>query len=184
MLDKRLWNKGMRSTSIEKYLWIVQFQRMNRERSFVNLHLRKYQSSFINGDCTCRRKILQSLVAWDVELCHLQYACRLSSSGDGIVCDNWMLPFLSNSSKIRSHLETSNVNFSSACQFFWIGLRDGTEPGLAFDGQTNSAAYTSLLSSSELSESWSRIWVLDRWGLKVSLAFLSLYSKPMTLICK
>ena len=31
------------------HLWIVQFQRMNRERSFVNLHLRKYQSSFING---------------------------------------------------------------------------------------------------------------------------------------
>ena len=34
---------------LNEYLWIVQFQHINRERSLVNLYLRKYQSSFING---------------------------------------------------------------------------------------------------------------------------------------
>ena len=51
------------------------------------------------ADWICRRKILQSLVAWEKELCHLQYACLFSSSGGGIAWDKWMFPCLSNSSK-------------------------------------------------------------------------------------
>ena len=114
------------------------------------------------ADCTWRRKTLQSLVACEKELCHLQYAWRFNSSADGIAWDNLMFPFLSNSSKIWSHLETSKVNFTSFCRFFWVGFNEGQEEGLAFDGQTNSAAKTSFPSLSEQSESWSTTCVLDR----------------------
>jgi hypothetical protein len=62
-----------------------------------------------------------------------------------------MFPSLSNSLKIRSHLETSKVNFSSSCQPLVASLRDAQELALDYEGHTNSATYTSF-SSSELSE--------------------------------
>jgi hypothetical protein len=98
----------------------------------------------------CQRNILQSLVAWENELWHLQYARRFSSSADGTVWFILMLPFLSNSSNILSHLPTLNVNLTSSYCFFWTGCKEEQAEDLACFGQTISAAYTSVDSSSEL----------------------------------
>jgi hypothetical protein len=57
------------------------------------------RSSFI-ADCICRRKTSQSLVLWRKESCHLQYTRPFNSWARGIVCDNLMLPCVSNSSNI------------------------------------------------------------------------------------
>jgi hypothetical protein len=48
-----------------------------------------------------------------------------------------MFPSLSNSSNIRSHLETSKVNFNSSCRPLVAGLRDAQELALDFEGHTN-----------------------------------------------
>jgi hypothetical protein len=61
---------------------------------------------------TCQRNTLQSLVARENELCHLQYARRFNSSSSGMAWDNLMFPLLSNSSNMWSHLETSKVKMS------------------------------------------------------------------------
>jgi hypothetical protein len=65
------------------------------------------------ADCICRRKTSQSLVLWRKEPCHLQYTHPFNSSTGGIVCENLMLPYLSNSSNILWHLATLNVNITS-----------------------------------------------------------------------
>jgi hypothetical protein len=62
-----------------------------------------------------------------------------------------MLPFFSNSSNILSHLETLKVNLTSSCRFFRIDYKVEHPEGLACPGQTSSAVYTSVDSSSELS---------------------------------
>jgi hypothetical protein len=49
-----------------------------------------------------------------------------------------MFPSLSNSSKIRSHLETSKVKFSYSCRPLVAGLSDAQELALAIAGHTNS----------------------------------------------
>jgi len=45
-------------------------------------------------DCTYRRKTLQLSIAWDVELCHLQYAYCFNSSSGGIAWDNLIYSIL------------------------------------------------------------------------------------------
>ena len=120
-------------------------------------------------DWIFRRKILQSLVAWEKVLCHLQYACCFSSSSGGMTCDNLMFPLLSNSSNMRSHLETSNVKRTCSCRFLGIGLSDEQEHGFASDGHMNWA--NSFFSSSELDL---QSTCMDRWVLWASFAFWSL----------
>jgi hypothetical protein len=52
---------------------------------------------------------------------------------------NLIFPSLSNSSNIRSHIETSKVNFSSSCRPLVPGLSDAQGLTLAFEDHTNSA---------------------------------------------
>jgi hypothetical protein len=125
------------------------------------------------ADWICRRNTLQSLVAWENELCHLQYARRFSSLVDGTIWFILILPFLSNSSNILSHLPTLNVNLTSSCRFFWTDYKEEQAEDLACFGQTISAAYTSVDSSSELLWSHSTICTLWRIVLAVSLLRLS-----------
>jgi hypothetical protein len=66
-------------------------------------------------DCFYRQKTIQSLVVWEKELCHLQWACLLNSSIGEIICVNLMLPFYTSSS---SDLATLKVNLTSSCQLF------------------------------------------------------------------
>ena len=134
----------------------------------------------LTADCICQWKALRSLVAWDEELCHLQYACRFSSSSGGMAWDNLMFPLLSNSSNMRSQLETSKLKRSCPCRFLGIGLSYEQEYDLASDGHTNSAIF--FFSSSESDSQLT--YVLDWWVSTVSFAFLNLNSKPMALICK
>jgi hypothetical protein len=81
--------------------------------SFWNLD----QTLFI-ADCICRRKTTQSLVLWRKETCHLQYKRPFNSSTGGIICDNLILPCLSNSSNI--YITFSNIkcelNFLLLCR--------------------------------------------------------------------
>jgi hypothetical protein len=62
-----------------------------------------------------------------------------------------MLSFFSSSSNILSHLATLKVNLTSSCRFFQIDCKAEHAKGLACLGQTSSAVYTSVDSSSELS---------------------------------
>lgn len=98
--------------------------------SFLNLNW----PSFI-ADCICRRKTTQSLVLWRKEPCHLQYTRPFNSSTGGIVCDNLILPCLSNSSNILSHLAILNVNLTFP---FCVECGWEREKDLALAGQTNS----------------------------------------------
>jgi hypothetical protein len=125
------------------------------------------------ADWICRRNTLQSLVAWENELCHLQYARRFSSSADGTIWFILILPFLSNSSNILAHLPTLNVNLTSYCRFFWTDCKEEQAKDLAYFGQTISAAYTSVDSSSKLLWSHSTICTLWQIVLAVSLLRLS-----------
>jgi hypothetical protein len=84
-----------------------------------------------------------------------------------------MLAFLSYSSKILSHLPTLNVNLCSSYRFFWTGYKEKQTKDLACFGQTNSAAYTSCGSSSELLWLQSNVWMLLWTALAVSLHRLS-----------
>jgi hypothetical protein len=79
------------------------------------------------ADWTCRWNTLQSLVAWENELWYLQYACFFNSSSGGIAWVNLVFRYLSNSSNIRSLLETSKVNLISSCRPLLAGLRDEQE---------------------------------------------------------
>jgi hypothetical protein len=83
--------------------------------SFWNLK----QHSFI-VDCICGWKTTQSLVLWRKGPYHLQYTCPFNSSTEGIICDNLILPCLSNTSNILSHLAILNMNltFSATCNHF------------------------------------------------------------------
>jgi hypothetical protein len=98
--------------------------------SFWNLN----RPSFI-ADCICRRKTSQLLVLWRKESCHLQYTRPFNSSTGGLICDNSILPCLSNSSNILSYLAILNVNltFSFSVECGW----ERTEY-LALAGQTSS----------------------------------------------
>jgi hypothetical protein len=125
------------------------------------------------ADWICRRNTLQSLLAWENELCHLQYAWRFSSSPGGTIWFILMFLFLSNSSNILFHLPTLNVNLTSSYYFFWTDCKEEQAEDLAYFGQTISAAYTSVDSSSELLWSHSTIWTLWRIVLAVSLLQLS-----------
>jgi hypothetical protein len=88
------------------------------------------------ADCICQWNILQ-LVLWRKEPWHLQYTHFFNSSIGGIVCDNLMLPFLSSSSNILSHLSTLNVNLTFP---FCVECRGERAADLALAGQTSSAA--------------------------------------------
>jgi hypothetical protein len=125
------------------------------------------------ADWICRWNTLQSLVAWENELCHLQYARRLSSSANGRVWFILMLPFLSNSLNILSHLPTLNVNLTSSYCFFWTGYKEEQAKDLACFSQTISSSYTSFDLSSELLWSHSTTWTLWRIVLAVPLLWLS-----------
>jgi hypothetical protein len=125
-------------------------------------------------DWICRQNTLQSLVAWENELCHLQYVRRFSSSAGGIVRFILMLLFLSNSSNILSHLPTLNVNLTSSCCFYWTDCKEEQAEDLACFGQTISAVYTFFDSSSKLLWSHSTICTLWQIVLAVSLLRLSL----------
>jgi hypothetical protein len=81
-----------------------------------------------------------------------------------------MLLFFSNSSNILSHLTTLKINLTS-CRFFQIDCKTEHAEGLACPGQTSSAVYTSVDSSSELSYPTRCIlWLVD---FDVSLLRLS-----------
>jgi hypothetical protein len=84
--------------------------------SFWNLN----RPSFI-ADCICWRKTTQSLVLSRKEPCHLQCTRPFNFSTEGIICDNSILPYLSNSSNILSHLVILNVNltFSFCVECGW-----------------------------------------------------------------
>jgi hypothetical protein len=99
--------------------------------------------SFIT-DCIYWWKTTRSLVLWRKEPCHLQYSRPFNSLTRGIVCDNLMLPCLSNSSNILSHLGTLNVNLTLpiCVECGWERAED-----LALAVQTNSA-------TCNLFESW------------------------------
>jgi hypothetical protein len=82
-----------------------------------------------------------------------------------------MLPFFSNLSNILSYLATLKVNITSSCRFFRIVYKAEHAEGLACPGQTSSAVYTSVDSSSELSYPTRCIlWLVD---FDVSLLRLS-----------
>jgi hypothetical protein len=82
-----------------------------------------------------------------------------------------MLSFFSNSSNILSHLATLKVNLTSSYRFFRIDCKTEHAEGLACPGQTSSAVYTSVDSSSELSYPTRCIlWLVD---FDVSLRRLS-----------
>jgi hypothetical protein len=102
------------------------------------------------ADWIYHQNTLQSLVAWENELCHLQYARCFSSSPDGTLWFILILSFLSNSSNILSHLPTLNANLTSSWRFFWTGCKEEKAEDLACFGQTISAAYSSFDSLSEL----------------------------------
>jgi hypothetical protein len=73
-----------------------------------------------------------------------------------------MLPFFNNSSNTLSHLTTLEVNLTSSCRFFRINCKAKHADDLAYAGQTSSAAYTSVDSSSELSHPTRCIlWLAD-----------------------
>lgn len=89
-------------------------------------------------DCFCPQKTLQSLIAWEKELCHLQYALFFISSIGGIVWDNLTLLLLSNSSNILSHLATLKINFtSSSCLFLRVICKEEQVCGSTSMGQTS-----------------------------------------------
>jgi hypothetical protein len=111
---------------------------------FIGKHLLMCETSDLLGVCK--------------ESCYLQYKHLLNSSIEGIVWDNWMLSFLSNSSNILSHLAILNVNLTSTWRFFWIGFREQQAKSLALSCQISLAIYISFGSSSELLLSWHLSW--------------------------
>jgi hypothetical protein len=96
-----------------------------------------------------------------------------------------MLPFLNSSSNILSHFATLKVNLTSSCRFFWIDYKEEHEEGLACVGQTSSAVYTSMDSSSELSHPTICIlWLADfgaslLWLSQVKAAGATVLSKGL-----
>jgi hypothetical protein len=60
----------------------------------------------------CQRKTFQSLVSWKKESYHLQYTHLFNSSIGGIVWNNLMLTFLSNSLNILLHSATLNMKLT------------------------------------------------------------------------
>lgn len=97
-------------------------------------------------DCFCPRKTLQSLIAWEKELCHLQYALFFITSIGGIVWDNLTLSLLSNSSNILSHLATlkSKLHFFFFLPIFASELQTRTSMWFNLNG-SNKLSYINLL---------------------------------------
>lgn len=119
-------------------------QVFTRKDWLPNCMSRNFNQPSSIDDCFCPRKTLQSLIAWEKELCHLQYALFFISSIGGIMWDNLTLPLLSNLSNILSHLVTLKSKLHFFLHIFASELQRRTSMWFNLNGP-NKLSYVNLL---------------------------------------
>jgi hypothetical protein len=104
----------------------------------VTLLFMKYQTTFIYCQLNLVTKHIAIISSMRIRR-YLQYVCFFISSSGSMVWYILIFPSLSNSSKMRSHLETSKVNINSFYRPLLVGLSDVQEKDLSSECHTNSA---------------------------------------------
>jgi hypothetical protein len=147
----------------------------------VHLHFLKFQSFLVNGWLDPLSKYITIISCMRERIMSVTISTTFKFIGRWNNMIYFNVHIFSNSLNILLHFPTLNVNLSSSCRFFWTGYKKEQAEDLACFGQTNSAAYTTCGSSSEL-RTLVTIYCMDAVTNCFSCVFASAFASQSFLV--